>query len=155
MTTTGDPIVGQKEIAEQLRIPANTVHQWAKRDILPPAEGSVGGAPAWHWSTIEAWARATGRMPGLRQAILDLLLQVGAGTTTPLANRLIAGGFAKNVGQVWRAINDLSAEGMVGIRLGNEWFLSDMGQAVAGARQHSAKLWDDDAPVPPVLAGGF
>ncbi len=150
MTKTADPIVGQKEIAEALRVPPNTVYQWAKRNQLPEPEGIVGGAPAWHWSTIQAWAQRTGRMPGLREAILDLLLQTGAGTTTPLAQRLIAQGFARSVNQVWRAINDLHYEGFIGIRLGDEWFLSEQGTALAEQRRRGPRLADDQAHIPAV-----
>jgi predicted DNA-binding transcriptional regulator AlpA len=157
MAKATDPIVGQKEIAEALRVPPNTVYQWAKRDQLPEPEGMVGGAPAWHWSTIRAWAQRTGRMPGLREAILDLLLQAGAGTTTSLAQRLIAQGFARSVSQVWRAINDLHYEGFIGIRLGNEWFLTDQGKALAEQRRRGPRLSNDNAHiravyVPSVLA---
>src|SRR5438309_12086450 len=108
---SSDPIVGQQEIARGLRVPPNTVHQWAKRGQLPPAEGMVSGAPAWHWSTIEAWARKTGRLPGIREAILNYLLTYGEGQTTPIATRLTAEGFGKTVTEVWRVINDLYYEG--------------------------------------------
>jgi hypothetical protein len=88
-------------------------------------------------------------MPGLREAILDLLLQAGAGTTTPLAQRLIAQGFARSVNQVWRAINDLDYEGFIGIRLGDEWFLSDQGKVLAEQRRRGPRLAGEDAPSQP------
>jgi predicted DNA-binding transcriptional regulator AlpA len=149
-------IVGAKEIAEMLRVPPNTVHQWAKRGQLPPPEGSASGAPAWHWSTIQAWARDTGRLPGLREAILDLLLEVGSGTTTPIAERLIERGVARSVGQVWRTINDLHQEGFIDIGWRSAWSLSAIGRAVA--ERHKA---EGSKPSPagiywtrPLLEGG-
>jgi hypothetical protein len=128
-------IVGAKEIAELLRVAPNTVHQWQKRGQLPPGEGTAGGAPAWHWSTIEDWARETGRLPGLREAILDSLLEAGPTTTSPLATRLIERGLGRTVGQVWRTINDLHQEGFIDAGLNNVWSLSDLGRTVAESRR--------------------
>jgi predicted DNA-binding transcriptional regulator AlpA len=146
-----DNIVGQKEIADRLQVAPNTVYQWAKRGLLPPVEGTVGGDPAWHWSTIEAWAQSTGRMPGLREAILELLMAVGAGSTSPLANNLIERGFGRSIAQVWRAINDLFHEGLVGYRIPGEWFISDLGRQIVEARRLGAakpSTWDDSAQLP-------
>jgi hypothetical protein len=148
-----NPIVGQKEIADRLRVAPNTVYQWGKRTLLPPPEGSVGGDPAWHWSTIEAWARDTGRLPGLREAILDLLMTV-AGSTSPVANTLIARGFGRSIPQVWRALNDLYYEGLVGRQMPNDWCITDMGRQVVEGRRSGVvavgKLWDDNAQIPAV-----
>src|SRR5258708_19634293 len=102
-----NPIVGQKEIAEQLRVAPNTVHQWGKRGLLPPPEGTVGGDSAWHWSTIEAWARETGRMPGLREEILALLLTVAGASTSPIPGALIARGFGRSTVQACPVFNHL------------------------------------------------
>ncbi len=55
--------VGQHEIAELLDVAPATVRQWSWRGLLPEAEFLVGGRPAWRWSTIERWARETGRLP--------------------------------------------------------------------------------------------
>ena len=54
--------VGVKEVAERLRVQANTVHAWRKRGRLPEPKGTAGGDPLWDWPDIEAWARATGRL---------------------------------------------------------------------------------------------
>jgi hypothetical protein len=149
-----DPIVGQKEIAEQLRVAPNTVHQWVKRGLLPPPEGAVGGDPAWHWSTIESWARETGRIPGLREAILDLLLTVSGASTSPIASTLIARGFGRTTVQVWRVLNDLFHEGLLGYRVPDHWYVSDLGSQVVEARRGGspppAKLWDDSVEIPAV-----
>jgi predicted DNA-binding transcriptional regulator AlpA len=128
-------IVGAKEIAELLRVAPNTVHQWHKRAQLPPPEGMAAGAPAWHWSTIHDWARETGRLPGLREAILDRLLEAGPASTSPLAARLIESGLARSVGQVWRTINDLHQEGFIDAGLNNVWSLSGLGRTVAESRR--------------------
>jgi len=57
-------IVGLAEIAERLGVQRRTVDRWRERGVLPDPTWTVGGRPAWEWSTIEAWARATGRLPG-------------------------------------------------------------------------------------------
>ena len=158
-TNMPDPIVGQKEIAEQLRVAPNTVHQWVKRGLLPAPEGTVGGDPAWHWSTIEAWARETGRMPGLREAIFDLLLTVGGASTSPVASALIARGFGRSTAQVWRVLNDLFQEGLLGYRMPDHWFVTDMGRQVVEARLDGSsppsKLWDDNAEIPAVYVPSY
>ena len=58
---TGD-IVGIKEIAERLGRKPQTAALWRHRGLLPPEEGIVSGAPAWHWGTIARWAAKTGRV---------------------------------------------------------------------------------------------
>lgn len=155
-----DPIVGQKEIADMLSVAPGTVHQWMKRGLLPAQEGTVGGDAAWHWSTIERWARETGRMPGLREHILDLLMVVGGASTTPLATALMGRGLARTIGQVWRVLNDLFNEGLIGYRAPNDWFLSDAGRhAVESRRDGRGPLWSDNTklvdPHPADIAGGW
>jgi predicted site-specific integrase-resolvase len=55
--------LGEREIAELLRVQANTVHQWRKRGLLPPPHGTVSGQPWWPDWVIEEWARQTRRWP--------------------------------------------------------------------------------------------
>jgi hypothetical protein len=55
--------VGLVEIAARLDRRRNTVDSWQQRGLLPPPRWTVGGRPAWNWPDIEAWARATGRLP--------------------------------------------------------------------------------------------
>jgi hypothetical protein len=120
-------IVGEKEIAERLKVAPNTVHQWSKRALLPAADGRVSGMPAWHWNTVESWARATGRLPGLREEILVLLGRTSS-STSPLAAQLIAAGYAKSVGQVWQVLNDLMDEGLVGRGVPENWLITEAGR---------------------------
>lgn len=54
--------VGVTEIAERLGLKAQTVSQLRWQRKLPAADWVVSGRPAWNWSTIEAWAKATGRL---------------------------------------------------------------------------------------------
>lgn len=56
--------VGLAEIAERLAVPRRNVDRWRDRGVLPEPDWTVGRRPAWDWSTIEAWARRTGRLPG-------------------------------------------------------------------------------------------
>jgi hypothetical protein len=64
-------IVGIKEIAERLGVKQQTAAAWRYRGLLPPEEGTVSGAPAWAWATIERWARHTGRLGGLAEFVVD------------------------------------------------------------------------------------
>lgn len=64
-------IVGVKEIAERLGVRPQTAATWRVRNLLPPEEGTVSGAPAWNWSTIENWARQTGRLGGVAEFIAN------------------------------------------------------------------------------------
>lgn len=63
-------IVGLKEIAERLGVKQQTAAAWRHRGLLPPPEGTVSGAPAWQWRTIEAWAAATGRLGGIAEFVV-------------------------------------------------------------------------------------
>ena len=56
-----DP-VGLAEIADRLGVPRRNVDRWRERGVLPDPDWTVGGRPAWDWSVIERWARATGRL---------------------------------------------------------------------------------------------
>ncbi len=64
-------IVGLKEIAERLGVKQQTAAAWRYRGLLPPEEGTVSGAPAWTWATIDGWATATGRLGGIAEFIID------------------------------------------------------------------------------------
>jgi len=59
---SGSVPVGAVEIAARLGVARATVDQWQARGILPARDWTVGGRPAWAWSTIEEWARETGRL---------------------------------------------------------------------------------------------
>lgn len=54
--------VGMVEVAAKLGVRRQTVDMWHHRDLLPEPDWTVGGRPAWRWSTIETWARETGRL---------------------------------------------------------------------------------------------
>jgi predicted nucleotidyltransferase component of viral defense system len=66
-------LVGEKEIADRLRVQPGTVHQWRKRDLLPEPMAEVSGMPVWEWSTIDGWARATGRLKEAPADPVDVL----------------------------------------------------------------------------------
>lgn len=61
-TVVVDEPVGATEIAARLGVTRPTVDQWGQRRLLPGPDWTVGGRPAWRWSTIERWARETGRL---------------------------------------------------------------------------------------------
>lgn len=54
--------VGLLEIAERLGVRAQTARNWRTRGVLPAPAWVVSGMPAWEWTTIEEWARSTGRL---------------------------------------------------------------------------------------------
>lgn len=64
-----DDIVGIKEIAEWLGRKPQTVALWRHRKLLPDEEGTVSGAPAWHWKTIAEWAAKTGRVDAVAEFV--------------------------------------------------------------------------------------
>lgn len=64
-------IVGLKEIAERLGVKQQTAAAWRHRGLLPPEEGTVSGAPAWRWETIEQWALRTGRFGAIAEFVVD------------------------------------------------------------------------------------
>lgn len=64
-------IVGIKEMAERLGVRQQTAAAWRHRNLLPPQEGTVSGAPAWSWATIERWAQETGRLSGVAEFVAD------------------------------------------------------------------------------------
>jgi predicted DNA-binding transcriptional regulator AlpA len=56
--------VGVVEIAERLGVTRKAVDAWRMRDLgFPEPRWTVGGRPAWEWEDVEAWARATSRLP--------------------------------------------------------------------------------------------
>lgn len=58
--------VGEKEIAERLRVRKQTVAMWLHRPTVvpfPPPRWRVSGNPAWNWPDVERWARETRRLP--------------------------------------------------------------------------------------------
>lgn len=57
--------VGVVEIAQRLGVGRTAVDNWRWGRSLgfPASRWTVGGRPAWEWADIEAWARATGRLP--------------------------------------------------------------------------------------------
>jgi predicted DNA-binding transcriptional regulator AlpA len=58
-----DP-VGIVEIAQRLGVQRGTVDMWRFRSLhFPEPRWQVGGRPAWDWSDVEAWAKASGRHP--------------------------------------------------------------------------------------------
>ena len=62
MTTKTIDLVSAKEIAQRLDVRPQTVHVWQHRGIFPPPDIRLGVGPIWHWATIEAWAKQTGRL---------------------------------------------------------------------------------------------
>lgn len=82
-------IVGLKEIAVRMGVKQQTAAAWRHRGLLPAPEGTVSGAPAWQWQTIEEWGVRTGRVGGVAEFVAESTLafrvvdfsrvQIGAG----------------------------------------------------------------------------
>src|SRR5258708_13569340 len=64
-------MVGLKEIAERLGVKQQTAAAWRYRGLLPAPEGTVSGAPAWNWATIDTWARSSGRLGGIAEFMAE------------------------------------------------------------------------------------
>ncbi len=133
-------IVGEKEIARELDVKRNTVHQWMVRRMLPQPDGFASGNPAWEWETIEKWAWATGRVPGLRLRILGLLSKApnGGGFATPITHALVAKGWVgseTSPTKIASILTDLYEENYVSIHLRNEWRITDHGRRFLADRQ--------------------
>ena len=121
-----DEIVGEKEIAGILAVKENTVHQWRARGSLPGPNGFVSGNPAWHWSTIQKWAEATGRVPSVRDHILTVLASSSQGGSfaTQITGALVRLGVVgpnTSPARVATVLTDMLTEGLVSIHLRNEW----------------------------------
>lgn len=55
-------LVGPHEVAERLGVRVQTVHMWRARGRLPEPGWTISGVPIWEWTTVEGWARASGRL---------------------------------------------------------------------------------------------
>ncbi len=58
-------LVGVADIAERLGVRPQTAATWRHRGLLPEPDWMVSGLPVWDWPTIAAWAKTTGRLPGV------------------------------------------------------------------------------------------
>jgi hypothetical protein len=56
-----DTLVDLHGIADLLDTPEGTVRKWRTRGLLPPPDYGLRVGPVWWQSTIEAWAKETGR----------------------------------------------------------------------------------------------
>jgi DNA-binding PadR family transcriptional regulator len=145
-----EDIVGEKEISEMLGVRQGTVHRWRARGLLPPPDGYVSGAPAWHWSTVSAWADKTGRSPRVRDHILAILdgSPNHGNFTTPITRALAQTGMVgadTTPARIASVLTDLLEDGLVSIHLRNEWRLTEDGvAAVAGVAEEAdlARLRD-------------
>ncbi len=76
-----DP-VGATEIAQRVGVGRATVEQWTRRHSdFPAPRWTVGGRPAWDWSDLEPWLRATHRLTGsgrVQNAATRLVLDLAA-----------------------------------------------------------------------------
>jgi hypothetical protein len=63
-----DDLVGAAEIADRLNVShAETVHAWRRRyPDFPQPVVHLQRAVLWSWPDVEAWAKATGRLPSGR-----------------------------------------------------------------------------------------
>lgn len=50
-------IYGIGELAEAIRMPANTVSQWYKRGKLPPPTAELRMGPVWTGAKVERWIK--------------------------------------------------------------------------------------------------
>jgi hypothetical protein len=125
-------VVGAKEIAARLGVPENTVHIWRKRGVLPKAEGTVSGMPAWNWSTITAWARARGGVTNLEAEVLKLL-DTRAVQTSDIRQRLLTSrviGSHVTIGQIWTTLNQMLEDGLLEKAANSGWHITIRGRGI-------------------------
>lgn len=58
-------LVDIEAVARILGVKRETVRMWRHRRLLPDPEWYLNGGPIWRLSTIEAWAKETGRTKAL------------------------------------------------------------------------------------------
>lgn len=61
-TMSRTDLVDRHLIATRLGVPIDTVDKWKQRGLLPEPDYPQLRNPTWHWSTIQKWARQTGRL---------------------------------------------------------------------------------------------
>ncbi len=54
-------IVSTRDVADRLGVKQRTVYKWRQRGIFPDPDLKQV-PPLWDWSTVEAWAKNTGRL---------------------------------------------------------------------------------------------
>ncbi len=118
-------VVGEKEIAQLAGCQENTVHQWAKRGMLPAPDGYVSGRPAWLRTTIATWQQETGRDGALRSSILALMRQHRSPwTIEAVTTSLQAGAPRLRARQVQVVMTDLMEEGLLSLGRYHRWSLT-------------------------------
>jgi predicted DNA-binding transcriptional regulator AlpA len=58
-----DRLVGLTEIAAQLGLSRQRVHQLSKIEDFPEPVARLSAGLIWEWADVERWARQTGRLP--------------------------------------------------------------------------------------------
>lgn len=128
-------IVGEKEIATELGVRENTVHQWWVHDQMPAPDGLVSGNPAWHWGSVRDWAWRTGRHPVMRRKILQVLAATGTTSVTPVTEMLVSRGWVgpdTTPTKIASILTELNAEGYVELHGRREWRITDEGRQIVG-----------------------
>lgn len=60
-------LVSSVEIADRLGVKRMTVHQWRQRNVgFPDPLAQLAIGPVWDWADVEAWAKASRRLPSTR-----------------------------------------------------------------------------------------
>jgi hypothetical protein len=141
-------IVGLKEIAERLGKKQQTAAAWRYRGLLPPEEGTVSGAPAWNWATIERWARQTGRFGGVAEFVMDqtpgwrVMDGVPVQITAGVVVRQVSGPFPHQLpdGRLQNRVRFLAAIDDQWYELAHDAYLKGTGAASDGSRVGKAIL---------------
>jgi hypothetical protein len=62
---SGTELVIAVDVARRLRISPQRVNVLAGGPGFPKPLGKLGRSSVWRWSSVERWARETGRLPGV------------------------------------------------------------------------------------------
>ncbi len=119
-------IVVDKEIAERLKVPTNTVHSPNVRFSLPRMAGQVA-CPLRIGSLSSAGRTLQAGFPACANSSWSSSITPRVRPSS-LAAQPIAAGYAKSVGQVWHLLNELMEQGLVGRTLPESWFINEEGR---------------------------
>lgn len=57
-------LVSTVEIAARLGVSRQRIDQLSRTDTFPAPRAELAIGRVWDWAAVEAWAKATGRLPG-------------------------------------------------------------------------------------------
>lgn len=108
-TATPGELVGLADIAARLGVRYKTTTRWRDRGVLPPPFATVSGSAIWRRSTIETWARQTGRelsgqWPDAGRLTIEVAVDVAIAVTVAAAATVLLVLFPHTAGAMFLAV---------------------------------------------------